>query len=353
MVNFPGVLREGENCWRIAQAPRAAFLIDADAYFTAFRHAVSRARDSVVHRSAGTSTAASSSTPAPRSRRCTLLPFLNDVLARRPELRVFALAWDFSVLFTLEREPFPTYRFAWNAHPRLAFQLDDAHPFSGSHHQKIVVVDDALAFAGGLDLTIRRWDTPAHQAHEPARVDPDRPPLPADARRPDDRRRRRRPPRWASSRARAGTPPPARRRCRRPGPDRPARRSVARGRSPRRARRADRHRPHDAGVSRRARRCTRSRRCARAVDRLGAPLHLHREPVPDVGGDRRGAGAPAGRARRAGDRRRAARARSTAGWSRARWASCARACCGTCSAPIVTAACASSSRPSPASSRAA
>jgi uncharacterized membrane protein YdjX (TVP38/TMEM64 family) len=86
---------------------------------------------------------------------------------------VYALAWDFSVIFTLERELLPAYRFAWNAHPRLSFVLDDAHPFSGSHHEKIVVVDDTVAFAGGVDLTIRRWDRPAHDARDPARVDPD------------------------------------------------------------------------------------------------------------------------------------------------------------------------------------
>jgi phosphatidylserine/phosphatidylglycerophosphate/cardiolipin synthase-like enzyme/uncharacterized membrane protein YdjX (TVP38/TMEM64 family) len=165
------VLRERENCWRIATAGRAAFLIDADAYFTALRHAIDRARasifilgwdiDSRVQLNPGTS-----EPPV------TLLAFLNDVLARRPNLRAYALAWDFSVLFALEREPLPTYRFAWNAHPRLSFQLDDAHPFGASHHQKIVVVDDTLAFTGGLDLTIRRWDTPAHHANDPGRVDP-------------------------------------------------------------------------------------------------------------------------------------------------------------------------------------
>jgi phosphatidylserine/phosphatidylglycerophosphate/cardiolipin synthase-like enzyme/uncharacterized membrane protein YdjX (TVP38/TMEM64 family) len=165
------VLRERENCWRIATAGRAAFLIDADAYFAALRHAIARARSSVfilgwdidsrVQLNPGTAEAP-----------LTLLAFLNDVLARQPDLRVFALAWDFSVLFTLEREPLPAYRFAWNAHPRLSFHLDDAHPFGASHHQKIVVVDDAIAFAGGLDLAIRRWDTPAHLAREPGRVDP-------------------------------------------------------------------------------------------------------------------------------------------------------------------------------------
>jgi len=171
VVKFPSVLREGENCWRIAKAARAAFLIDADAYFTAFRHAVARARESVFMLGWDIDSRVQLN-PGTADPPVTLLPFLNDVLARRPTLRVFALAWDFSVLYTLEREPLPTYRFAWKAHPRLAFRLDDAHPFGGAHHQKIVVVDDALAFAGGLDLTIRRWDTPAHQANEPARVDP-------------------------------------------------------------------------------------------------------------------------------------------------------------------------------------
>src|SRR5687767_1643169 len=41
------LLREGENCWRIAHTKRAAFLIDVDAYFSAFRQAVSQARDTV------------------------------------------------------------------------------------------------------------------------------------------------------------------------------------------------------------------------------------------------------------------------------------------------------------------
>ena len=51
-------------------------------------------------------------------------------------------------------------------------------PFGAAHHQKLVVVDDAVAFAGGLDLTIRRWDTPAHRPHDRRRVDPQGRPYP-------------------------------------------------------------------------------------------------------------------------------------------------------------------------------
>jgi len=34
-------------------------------------------------------------------------------------------------------------------------------------HQKVVVIDDSLAFAGGIDLTMRRWDTSEHVPLDP------------------------------------------------------------------------------------------------------------------------------------------------------------------------------------------
>ncbi len=172
------MLIEGENCWRVATASRAAFLIDADAYFSAFRDAVARARHSVMILGWDIDTRTRLTRPSDEGPTWTLLPFLNHVLEQRPELRIYALAWDFSLIYTLEREPLPTLRFAREAHPRLSFRLDAAHPVWASHHQKIVVVDDWLAFAGGLDLTIRRWDLPSHRAHEADRVDPGGHPYP-------------------------------------------------------------------------------------------------------------------------------------------------------------------------------
>ncbi len=45
-------------------------------------------------------------------------------------------------------------------------------PFGSSQHQKLVIVDDAVAFSGGLDVTIRRWDTPEHAVEHAQRIDP-------------------------------------------------------------------------------------------------------------------------------------------------------------------------------------
>jgi phospholipase D1/2 len=169
----PRILAEGRNCWRIAHARRAAFLVDGEAYFAAFAAAAERAQESIfivgwdvdsrVRLMHGEG-------------QCTLPGelgrFLNALVAQRQRLHVYILNWDFSVLFALEREPLPVLKLGWRTDRRVHFRLDGNHPVGASHHQKIVVVDDAVAFVGGIDLAIRRWDTPEHCADDPRRVDP-------------------------------------------------------------------------------------------------------------------------------------------------------------------------------------
>jgi phospholipase D1/2 len=169
-----GILREGETCWRVARAERVAFLVDADAYFTALRQTILRAERSVLILGWDVDSRVRlvADPQPPDGFPTTLLDFLNAVLAARPELQVHVLAWDFSMIYTFEREMLPSYKFGWRGHKRLHFTLDGDHPQWASHHQKVVVVDDRVAFAGGLDLTIRRWDTSEHAGHDSRRVDP-------------------------------------------------------------------------------------------------------------------------------------------------------------------------------------
>jgi phospholipase D1/2 len=94
------------------------------------------------------------------------------LVRERPELNIYLLAWDFAVLYALEREPFPSLKLGWNTPARIHFRLDNGLPVGASHHQKIITVDDAVAFSGGLDLTIRRWDTCQHDIDNPHRCDP-------------------------------------------------------------------------------------------------------------------------------------------------------------------------------------
>lgn len=169
-----GVLQPGRNCWRIEHADRFGMLVDADAYFRAVRAAMCEARHSIFILSWDID-----------SRTC-LVPegahdgypellgdFLRAIVDRRPELHVYILNWDFAMLYALEREWMPVYKLGWHTHRRLNFCMDGRHPIGASHHQKVVVVDDAVAFVGGLDLTRSRWDTSEHACDMPLRCDAD------------------------------------------------------------------------------------------------------------------------------------------------------------------------------------
>jgi phospholipase D1/2 len=98
--------------------------------------------------------------------------FLSWVVANRPELHVHMLKWNLGALETLGRGSTPLFLFNWMTSRRVHIKLDHAHPPSSAHHQKIVVIDDVLAFCGGIDMTADRWDTRAHVDNDPHRRRP-------------------------------------------------------------------------------------------------------------------------------------------------------------------------------------
>jgi phosphatidylserine/phosphatidylglycerophosphate/cardiolipin synthase-like enzyme/uncharacterized membrane protein YdjX (TVP38/TMEM64 family) len=165
-------LKPGENCWRLEAVDRAAFLIDGAAYFRAFRTAALQAQrsimilgwdfDSRVHLLSHDEYDGFPS---------QLGEFLKTLLRRKTRLHIYILTWDFHMVYALEREWWPLSRL--RGHRRMHFHMDATHPAGASHHQKVVVVDDRVAFVGGLDLAQCRWDTPDHQRNHPLRVFPD------------------------------------------------------------------------------------------------------------------------------------------------------------------------------------
>jgi phospholipase D1/2 len=105
-------------------------------------------------------------------------PFLKALLRARPELRINILNWDFAALYAAEREWNSAEKFTAGSGGRIRFCLDPSLPLGSAQHQKIVVIDDLVAFSGGLDLTVRRWDTGEHAACDPRRVDHEGKPYP-------------------------------------------------------------------------------------------------------------------------------------------------------------------------------
>lgn len=165
------ILREASNCWKIADARRVKFLVDGAAYFSALAGAIDQARESILilgwdfDSRVRLKYDAESPDLSP-----SIGDHLNFLAARRAGLHIHILIWDFAMIFALDREITPFFGPGWRRHPRVHFHMDGSHPVGASHHSKIVVIDDALAFVGGLDLAKGRWDTPEHRADDPRRT---------------------------------------------------------------------------------------------------------------------------------------------------------------------------------------
>ena len=114
------ILKEGRNCWRIAHAARASFLIDGAAYFKAVADTVEQAQKTIciaawdidsriqLVRDGGSASSAK-----------RLGDFLNAKTKRTPGLHVYILTWDFPMLYIREREWLPIFNLGWKSHRRI------------------------------------------------------------------------------------------------------------------------------------------------------------------------------------------------------------------------------------------
>jgi phosphatidylserine/phosphatidylglycerophosphate/cardiolipin synthase-like enzyme/uncharacterized membrane protein YdjX (TVP38/TMEM64 family) len=167
------ILKEAHNCWRICHADKVSFLIDGAAYFEAFAETIERAQKTIFIAAWDIDSRIQLlRRDDSENRRLCLGDFLNARVKQTPGLRVYILAWDYPMLYIREREWLPIFNLGWKTHRRIHFHLDDTHPIGASQHQKIVVVDNQIAFCGGLDLSNSRWDTHEHRSEDPRRKDP-------------------------------------------------------------------------------------------------------------------------------------------------------------------------------------
>ena len=169
------ILQEGRNCWRIVPARRVAFLIDGAAYFDALAAALCRAERRVIILSWDFDAGMRLDAEDPETELRRILP---ELIARRPELHVYILVWDVAPYFGPSRLFAEWKSEGWLKHPRIHFRYDGRHPTGGTLHEKVVCVDDGLAFVGGIDLTVERWDTSEHLPDDPRRIDPKGHPYP-------------------------------------------------------------------------------------------------------------------------------------------------------------------------------
>ena len=167
------IIAPGRNCWKAGNVGRAGVLVDARDYFRAFYHAMSDARDYALLAGWQFDTdvrllrgdeVAGARWPV------ELLPLLEALCKERPALRIYVLAWDYSVVYSLEREWMQRLKFDLGTSDQITYVLDDEHPVGASHHQKLVVIDGRIAFVGGADICDGRWDDRRHASENSERV---------------------------------------------------------------------------------------------------------------------------------------------------------------------------------------
>lgn len=161
-----------ETCWRTAQAQRVSFLIDYQDYFTAVYEALLNAKRSIHLLGWGFD---------PRTR---LAPdggndagepdevgrVLLRLAAERPELDIRMLVWKSALPISATQEFFPHKAREWFKGSSVQFWLDDQVPLGACHHQKALIIDDAIAFSGSGDIAHDRWDSQAHLDHDIRRI---------------------------------------------------------------------------------------------------------------------------------------------------------------------------------------
>jgi phospholipase D1/2 len=166
-------LEPARNCWRIARARRAALIVDGCDYFRLLRQSMLKAEKQIFLIGWDLDTRIALDEPGGADEPPVHLgPLLSWLVKHKPGLKIYILAWGAMAYSVLGRGTTLARMAAWRATGDIEFRLDSAHPRAASHHQKIVVVDDSLAFCGGIDITAERWDRREHLDDDPGRRRP-------------------------------------------------------------------------------------------------------------------------------------------------------------------------------------
>jgi phosphatidylserine/phosphatidylglycerophosphate/cardiolipin synthase-like enzyme/uncharacterized membrane protein YdjX (TVP38/TMEM64 family) len=180
---FSHLYKPGQNCWQTGVADKAALLIDSANYYRAIYESICAAEHSIfilgwdingnIDLVRGNE-AQDNECPA------KLYDLINWKARQNPDIQIYLNQWNYSLFFMKEREPFSDYRWHFKSTDNVHYCEDNHIPFLSSHHQKIITIDDKIAYCGGMDIGVERWDERHHHVETPERCDVVEPLLPAD-----------------------------------------------------------------------------------------------------------------------------------------------------------------------------
>ena len=163
------LLKPGSTCWRRETANRAGLIIDMQDYFAAAKAAMLKARRSIhlLNWAFDPETWFLPDKEGKGPPSDTFGPFLKHLAIDKPELDVRILCWRSALPVAATQNFFPHRAKACFKDTPVRFRLDGSLPMGACHHQKVLVVDDELAFCGGGDIAPDRWDSAEHLDDDP------------------------------------------------------------------------------------------------------------------------------------------------------------------------------------------
>lgn len=167
------LLGPGPGLWRAARADRLSVLMENEAYFDALASALHKAKRSIVvlgwqfdprtHLDPET---------RPGDKQAEIGHQLRMLVKKKPDLDVRLLIWKSPLLIAASQGFYPHRAQRWFRKRMVEFRMDSPGPIGACHHQKVIVIDDRVAFCGGGDISTDRWDSVEHLDGDPRRCLP-------------------------------------------------------------------------------------------------------------------------------------------------------------------------------------
>ena len=156
------ICTENENVWCIERIAHLGFLQDADQYYQAFFEALPQARRQVVIsawelESQVNLAQISSELPSDLRRYFSFLARDN----RNLKIKIFC--WKPGLYLKFSRERLAEYKWRRVSDEGVVYRSERSPYAFGSFHEKIVLIDNACGFLGGMDVSTNRWDNSSHE----------------------------------------------------------------------------------------------------------------------------------------------------------------------------------------------
>lgn len=167
------LLTAGASCWRVETAGRFSVLMENAEYFRALASSLAKAQRSIVILGWQFDPRTRLDPESrPDDRTAEIGHQLRVLVKNKPELDVRLLIWNSPILIAASQGFFPHRGQKWFRKRMVEFRLDQPSALGACHHQKVVIIDDAVAFCGGGDISTDRWDCDEHLHNDPRRFQP-------------------------------------------------------------------------------------------------------------------------------------------------------------------------------------